>query len=96
MRKDYYPIYQIATSIEIAIFKRLGVKCALTLLNEKHLSPSTHIATWNDIHLFYFHRLLDATPYGLCVLAADTKIAYNGLMIPNIFLVCLFFYTIDT
>ena len=67
MRKDYYPIYQIATSIEIAIFKRLGVKCALTLLNEKHLSPSTHIATSNDIHLFYFHHLVDATPYGLCV-----------------------------
>ena len=75
MRKDYYPIYQIATSIEIAIFKRLGVKCALTLLNEKHLSPSTHIATQNDIHLFYFHRLLDATLYLECVFAVDIKIA---------------------
>ena len=67
VRKDYYLIYQVATSIEIAIFKRVGVKCALTLLNEKHLSPSTHIATSNDIHLFYFHHLLDATLYGWCV-----------------------------
>ena len=68
----------------------------------------TYSFEWKTLISVYTYRYVEWHPFVLfsssfgcytvpgCVFAVDIKIAYNGLMISKNFLVCFFFYTIDT